>query len=126
MMAPAKPLKAQNLAWLWSVVALDTLALLLVARPALIGEMNETGFAWVRASISAAAPVVVLLLSSLLSPDAKAILVFWRFDEVLPGHRAFSVHAVNDSRIDMEALRKNVGAFPDAAREENTMWYRLY
>ena len=126
MTVQAKPLKSQNLAWLWSVVALDTLALLLVAYPALIGEMTASGIAWFRASISAAAPVIVLLLSSLLSSDAKAILVFWRFRDTLPGHRAFSVHAMKDSRIDMEALRKNVGAFPDAPREQNTTWYRLY
>lgn len=126
MMATTKPLKAQNLAWLWSVVALDTLALLLVACPALIGEMTGSGFAWFRASVSAAAPVVVLLLLSLLSSDAKALLVFWRFRETLPGHRAFSVHAVKDSRIDIEALRKNVGEFPEDAKEQNTTWYRLY
>lgn len=126
MTIQAKPLKSQNLAWLWSVVALDTLILLFVAYPALIGEMTASGVTWFRVSISAVAPVVVLLLSSLLSPDVKAILVFWRFRETLPGHRAFSVYAMKDSRINMEALRKNVGAFPGAAREQNTMWYRLY
>jgi hypothetical protein len=84
------------------------------------------GLAWIQLCISGASPVIVLLLSSLLSSDAKAVLVFWRLRDALPGHRAFSVHAMHDPRIGLEALRKHVGAFPEAPRDQNATWYRLF
>lgn len=126
MSAFNKSLKSQNLVWLWSVVAADAVVLLLLAFPGSLTPASIKDYAWLRAGGAVVAPVVVLLLTSLLSSDTKAVLVFWRFTETLPGHRAFSVYAVNDSRIDQDALRKNVGTFPDAAKDQNTMWYKLY
>ena len=126
MAASEKSLKAQNIGWLWGVVVADILVLLAVAFPTLLGQTAIKEYAWVRTSAAAVAPVVVLLLTSLLSADAKAVLVFWRIRDTLPGHRAFSVHALADPRIDIEALRKNVGAFPESPRDQNALWYRLY
>lgn len=126
MTALPKSLISKNLAWLWWVVAADAVVLLLLAFPGLLTSVAIKDHAWLRASGAALAPIVVLLLSSLLSSDAKAILVFWRFTETLPGHRAFSVYAGKDSRIDLEALRKNVGTFPEKAKDQNTTWYKLY
>jgi hypothetical protein len=54
------------------------------------------------------------------------MLVFWRWRDVLPSHRAFSRHAERDSRIDLTALRKNVGELPSAPRDQSAHWYRLY
>ncbi len=122
----AKSLKAQNIGWLWGVVAADILILIAVAFPAFQGQAAIKEYAWVRTSAAAAAPAVVLLLTSLLSADTKAVLVFWRIHNTLPGHRAFSMYALADPRIDIEALRKIVGAFPASPRDENTLWYRLY
>jgi len=34
--------------------------------------------------------------------------------------------AQTDTRIDVNALKKNVGAFPSDERDQNSMWYRLY
>jgi hypothetical protein len=72
------------------------------------------------------APVVVLLLTSLLPADLKAVLVFWRIRNALPGHRAFSVYAPKDPRVDVDRLRAVVGAFPASPREQNALWYRLF
>jgi fatty-acid desaturase len=121
-----KSLKSKNLKWLWSVVALDAIALVLVAFPGLLTSETLKDFAWVRVLVAGIAPVVVLLLTSLLSADGKAVIVFWRVKETLPGHRAFSVYAPRDSRINVDALRKNVGTFPDDPREQNTLWFKLY
>lgn len=126
MSASNKSLKSQNLAWLWSVVAADAVVLLLLAFPGSLTPASIKDYTWLRASGAAVAPVVVLLLTSLLSSDAKDVLVFWRFTETLPGHRAFSIYAVKDPRVDLEALRKNVGAFPEKAKDQNTTWYKLY
>lgn len=126
MTTATKSLKAANLAWQWSVVAVDTLVIVLLAFPELLTNGAVKEFAWVRALFAGAAPVIVLLIASLFSSDIKATLVFWRIKETLPGHRAFSVHALCDPRIDLEALRKHVGAFPQAAREQNALWFKLY
>jgi hypothetical protein len=79
-----------------------------------------------RGAVTAAAPVIVLLLTSLFSSEFKASLVYWRLRDVLPSHRAFTVHAPRDSRINIEALRKNVGEFPEAPRDQSSRWYQLY
>jgi len=121
-----KTLKSQNLKWLWSVVAIDAIGLALIASPEILSSTSVRSLAWVRLLAAGVAPVVVLLLTSLLSADAKAAIVFWRLKETLPGHRAFSVYAPRDSRINVDALRKNIGTFPDDAREQNTLWFKLY
>lgn len=121
-----RSLKAANLAWLWSLVALDAIALVLLAFPGLLTSETLKDFAWVRVLVAGIAPVVVLLLTSLLSADNKAVIVFWRQKEALPGHRAFSVYATRDPRINVDALRKNIGTFPDDPREQNSLWFKLY
>lgn len=126
MTTPAKPLKAQNVTWIWGVVVADTLTLLGFAYPAAFDQTTLPVAALLRLCAAALAPVVVLLLTSLLPSEAKAVLVFWRARNTLPGHRAFSLYAARDARIDLQALRKNIGEFPDAPRDQNTLWYRLY
>jgi len=126
MTTSAKSLKSPNLAWLWGVVAVDAAALALLALPGLLTPAAMREFAWLRVLGAAVAPVVVLLLTSLLSSDAKAVLVFWRLSETLPGHHAFSVYAPKDVRIDLDTLRKNVGEFPVDPKDQNAMWYKLY
>jgi hypothetical protein len=121
-----RSLRSQNLAWLCAVTALDVLILVVATYPGIVTEVTESKFAWMRLTISGASPVLVLLLSSLLSAQTKAVIVFWRLRDTLPGHRAFSKHAQSDPRIDLAALRANVGTFPHDAREQNAAWYRLY
>jgi hypothetical protein len=120
----AAPLKAQNAAWIWAVVAADALVLAAVAFPSSLDQAASL-LVGSRIAGAAIAPVIVLLLTSLLSSDAKAALVYWRISDVLPGHRAFSVHAHADPRVDVGGLRAKVGEFPASPREQNTLWYRL-
>jgi hypothetical protein len=119
-------LKAQNARWLWAVMILDVVGL--VPTIVMSGTIDELSVAklMTRGVVAAAAPVIVLLLTSLLSADVKAALVFWRFRDVLPGHRAFSVYAHRDSRIDLKGLQQNIGEFPISPREQNAAWYALY
>jgi hypothetical protein len=44
----------------------------------------------------------------------------------LPGCEAFTTHALRDSRIDMGALKKNVGLLPTDPAEQNSKWFKLY
>lgn len=126
MAASSRPLKAQNAPWIWGVVLADAVAIIAFAYPATLTEATVSFNAILRMLAASLAPVVVLLLTSLLTSDAKATLVFWRVRDALPGHRAFSLHAQRDSRIDLDTLEKNVGKFPESPRDQNSTWYRLY
>ena len=128
--AGAPSLKAENGKAIWLLVSADIAAIALVL----------TGFVFTQASLSelaqsafirdllfaAVGPLVAVFLNDLLPSNAKASIVFWPFKDALPGHRAFSVHAEADPRIDMAVLKKEMGEFPQSPRDQNTCWYRLY
>jgi hypothetical protein len=122
----SKTLKGRNLAWLVATLILDILLLLVLAFDTAIQDLTPTTMATVRASLTVLLPIPALILSSLISADHKAILIFWRFRYPLPGARAFSVHAPADHRIDLANLKKHVGEFPVDEREQNAKWYGLY
>lgn len=122
----SKTLKGRNLAWLVATLVLDVLVLLVIAFNTAIDDLTPTRVAVMRASLATLLPIPALILSSLISSDNKAVLIFWRLRHPLPGARAFSVHAPADPRIDLAKLKKNVGEFPSAEREQNSKWYGLY
>jgi hypothetical protein len=72
--------------------------------------------------------VIAAAVESLLGPDAKATLIFWRARHPLPGSRAFDkANFDRDTRIDRDRLREVVGGkFPRSAADQNAVWYRLY
>lgn len=121
-----KSLKRRNMAWLVATGILDILTLLVIAFHTPIDDLSASKLSGMRSTLTALLPVPILILSYLLSHDAKARLVFWRWENPLPGSRAFSKHAPEDRRIDLVALRKNVGAFPQSEQEQNAAWYALY
>jgi hypothetical protein len=118
-------LKAKNTTWIWAVVVADAVALAGFAFPA-VADQIASWLASARLAGASIAPVIVLLLTSILPTELKEALVFWRVRDVLPGHRAFSVYAQKDPRIDLARLRAAAGDVPAAARDQNSLWYRLY
>jgi len=128
--AGSPSLKAENGKAIWLLVSADIVVIVLVL----------TGFAFTQASLSefaksafvrgllfaAAGPLVAVFLNDLLPSNAKASIVFWRIKDALPGHRAFSEHAEGDPRIDIAALKKRVGEFPQNPRDQNSCWYKLF
>ncbi|MBU9618965.1 hypothetical protein [Burkholderia multivorans] len=121
-----KSLKRRNMMWLVAVGIVDVIALLVLVFHRPVEDFSADKMAVLRSSLTVLLPVPILFLSYLLSHTQKATLVFWRLRNPMPGSRAFSVHALADSRIDLVALKTNVGAFPDDERAQNAMWYRLY
>ena len=122
----SKTLKGHNLAWLVATLVLDVLILLVLAFQTAMQDLTPTAIAAARTSLTILLPIPALILSSLLSADQKAVLVFWRFKHPLPGTRAFSVYAEADHRIDLAKLKKHVGEFPMDPRAQNAKWYSLY
>lgn len=83
-----------------------------LAYPTGIFEKALAIFKEQNAKSSAAAmflPILIVVLTGFISPENKARLVFWKYNNALPGHRAFSKLAPNDPRIDMQALMKKMG-----------------
>jgi len=67
------------------------------------------------------------VLEGIIHSDYKAMLVFWRFRNPLPGCRAFSLIAKKDPRIDINKLATLFpGGFPEKPKEQNSVWYKLY
>lgn len=64
--------------------------------------------------------------NELVGSDAKARLVFWRWNNPLPGSRAFTHYAKRDPRVDLRRLKDKFGPLPSKPNEQNALWYRLY
>jgi hypothetical protein len=123
--ASGKSLKRRNITWLVATGIVDVVVLSVVAFHVPLDSL-ATKMAVIRSGLTALLPMPILVLSYLIPQSLKAQLVFWRWKNPLPGARAFSKHAPADPRIDLTALKKNVGPFPQTEEEQNATWYRLY
>ncbi|QQN73888.1 hypothetical protein [Croceicoccus sp. YJ47] len=119
-------LKRQNMKWLVLLAGADVLATFLFVAPELARGVTLTELGVGRVLSTAVLPVVVLLLVNVLPHEVKSSIVFWKVQDALPGCRAFTRYAPRDQRIDMTALKKNVGPFPSEPAEQNAKWYKLY
>ena len=75
--------------------------------------------------LSLALPWATLILDGIVTSDFKAVLVYWKWRNPLPGHEAFTVHGRADNRVDMKALETKHGPLPTGAAEQNKLWYKL-
>jgi hypothetical protein len=119
-------LKANNLPWLVSLLIVDVIILAVFAFTDLVASVSLTQLTALRATLTGVLPVVALLLSAVVPQDVKASLVFWKIKNPLPGSEAFTRYGPADPRIDMGALKKNVGAWGTEPAEQNSLWYKLY
>ncbi len=79
----------------------------------------------------AAATVIALVFSELLSSKLKARLVFRKRTHPLPGTEAFSKYGPGDPRVDMDVLMRRFGspstnALPEEPEKQNALWYKIY
>lgn len=121
-----RSLKSLNMKWLVLLAAADVLFVLLFVAPDLLNEVTLTQIGIGRVLITTMMPVVVLLIVNVLPHDVKSMLVYWKPLGVLPGCEAFTKYGPRDPRIDMAALKKNVGALPTESTDQNSKWYKLY
>ena len=121
-----RSLKSLNMKWLVLLAAADVLFVLLFLAPDLLNGVTLTQIGVGRVLTTTVMPVVVLLIVNVLPHDVKSMLVYWKPLGVLPGCEAFTKYGPRDPRIDMAALKKNVGALPRESTEQNTKWYKLY
>ena len=76
--------------------------------------------------VAALFPIIVFVLSGILSADIKSIIVFWRIKNPLPGNRVFTELGPKDARIDMDRIEQIIGTIPIEPKEQNSLWYKCY
>jgi hypothetical protein len=123
-------LKGKNAVYLWAFISINIAVYLCLSASKAITESSLDHF-WQRVTmkhgiVAAGVPILAIILAGVLGDVGKARLVFWRWKDPLPGCRAFSKLADNDSRIDMTGLRSKLGEFPSEPKAQNALWYRLY
>ena len=75
--------------------------------------------------LSLTLPLATLILEGIVPSEFKAVLVYWKWKNALPGHEAFTVHGKKDSRFDIRALEERHGPLPKEPAEQNQLWYEL-
>lgn len=106
-----------NVAVFWAVVVVDDWSSFSSVFSSMTGQ---------EAILGVVGPVAMLMLNGLLSAPAKTRLVYWRWNDALPGCRAFSEILDTDPRADRTVLEASFGELPDDPAEQNSLWYRMY
>lgn len=125
-MSGERSLKSLNLKWLVLLAVADVIAVSPFVAPEIVSGASLTQAGIGRVLTTTVLPVVVLLMVNVLPSDLKAMLVYWKPRGVLPGAEAFTKYGPADPRIDMAALKKNIGQLPTAQAQQNSEWYQLY
>jgi hypothetical protein len=123
-----KSLKDQNTASLVTILVVNIaiFAVVLKTDQLLAADYQEVLKHWQALIPAGLGAVLIGVVNGLLSVQAKARLVFWRWHDPLPGNRAFSHYVHLDPRIDVAALKSKVGPFPTKQNAQNALWYKFY
>ena len=70
--------------------------------------------------------IVSIFLIGQIDPVDKARLIYWRWDDPLPGSEAFSRWIKLDSRIDENQVKLKHGPLPVDRKSQNKLWYKMY
>ena len=121
-------LKKQNTPYLWTFFIFNAVVFLLLFFASYFETIldNYNEMLTLRSSGILAAPLILFIINGLLSSSQKAILVFWRLKHPLPGSRAFSVHGLKDTRVDMVQIANAHNPLPSTPESQNALWYKLY
>lgn len=128
---PNLSLKETNAKWLWAFLSLNALVFLIVFGGGDASAENlqsswklvslKDGFIWV------AIPIVCYILNGLIPSDLKAMIVFCRPNNPLPGTRVFTHLAPKDPRIDLAKIESGLDEqLPTEPAIQNNVWYRTY
>lgn len=128
-MADGETLKQKNLPWLGAFLVLSGLALswFVMATPNGIDAWKGiSSITLTKAVLAFWAPLVVVPMNIFAGPGLKAMLVFWRRQWALPGHRFLRL-SEGDSRIDLQQLKRRLGgSLPTSPKAQNDVWLKMY
>lgn len=121
-----KSLKEQNKPNLILFIAWNVIVLLVVlSSPIYLNDGEE--IAWRVLSEESLfmifSPILLIVLNGILGSRLKVFMVFWKWRNGLPGHRAFSRYMHCDSRINIESLIAKHGELSTDPVKQNNLWY---
>lgn len=121
-------LKIKNAPQLWIFLSANILILCGLIFPAYFKTLTtDFDIVFILKVLGAStAPLLLFLLNGLISSHQKAVLVFWKLKNSLPGSEAFSKLSKNDTRIDRAKLKSVYGSLPKSPIEQNKLWYKIY
>ena len=70
--------------------------------------------------------IAVIALDGIFPAKHRDRLVHLRWNDPMPGSRAFSQTVKSDTRINITNLKSRYGRFPRKAAEQNRLFYKLY
>lgn len=70
--------------------------------------------------------IAKLMLLGLVPPQLRDRLIHWRWQNPLPGSRAFSNIEPKDRRIDLDILDREFGPLPSDPGEQDRLFYHIY
>ncbi|MDO3423480.1 hypothetical protein QWT87_01180 [Chryseobacterium sp. APV1] len=117
-------LKSKNTTLLWVFLAANIIIILTLIFPKFLEKFDV--LLWTKTIGASIAPIILFLLNGLLSSHQKAIIIFWKLQDPLPGSMAFSELSKKDSRIDAKQLKNTFGNLPKKPSEQNKLWYKIY
>ena len=77
-------------------------------------------------AIFTSACLIALIARGLFPSGLRDSLIHWRWNDPLPGSRAFSEIGPRDPRVDMKKLRAKFGNVPRSGKNQNTKFYEIY
>jgi hypothetical protein len=121
-------LKEQNTKSLFAVLLVNWICFLTVIQSDGILNANFSILLedWQSSLKGILAIALVSVVNSLVSANMKARIVFWRWNNPLPGSEAFTRYSKEDPRVDTNNLESSFGPLPEAPEEQNKLWYKLY
>lgn len=121
-------LKTKNTPQLWILLSANILIIAGIIFPVYFKELsNEFNILFILKGLGVSiAPLLLFIFNGLISSNQKAILVFWKLKNPLPGSEAFSKLSKKDTRIDREKLKEIYGILPKKPSEQNRLWYKIY
>ena len=121
-------LKKKNIPQLWVFLSANILILFGLIFPVYFKTLtNDFDIVLIFKALGVSiAPLLLFLLNGLISSHQKAVLVFWKLKNPLPGSEAFSKLSKNDTRIDRAKLKNVYGILPKSPIEQNKLWYKIY
>lgn len=133
-LSTSEKLQKENISNIWKIICMDFLVLNIILSALNIEKfmslllsksmLDNSLFKLLSSFILGI--LIVKLLLNILPAEIKHNIIFGRLKNSLPGHRAFTVYAKKDPRIDMENLEKILGVLPTLPSEQNRVWYKIY
>ena len=133
-MSDEKTLKQENLIYIRGYLIANILVFWLLAglKFGNLIESLEASFGKITDKIiesivlSALFYIGTVVICGLLASSLKYILIFWRWQNPLPGTRAFTHLMSKDPRIDTKILEERYTPLPTDPADQNRLWYKLY